>query len=85
MEGIAGNYRGELRDAACLPGTAAAPYLVATVSGWGVSRSRRPVTSAQVGVPHRGVYLIECISYAPLTSLYLVETCISYQCYLTVL
>ena len=74
-----GTTGGELRDAACLPGTAAAPYLVAAVSGWGVSRSRRPDVSPAFGVSRRGVYLVECISYAPLTSLYLVETRISYQ------
>ena len=58
---------------------ALAPYLVAAVSGWGVSRSRRPDVSPAFGVSRRGVYLVECISYAPLTSLYLVETRISYR------
>ena len=46
-------------DAACLPDAAAAPYLVATVCGLGVSRSRRPARVWKVGkLSTRRVYLV---------------------------
>ena len=51
--------RGGSCDAACLPDAAAAPYLVATVCGLGVSRSRRPARVWKVGkLSTRRVYLV---------------------------